>query len=432
MTEFAHLHVHSYYSLLDGCTSPVKLARAAAQAGMPALALTDHGALYGAVEFYDACREAGIQPVTGLELPLDVGDRVPDSLVLLACDREGYANLCRLSSALQTRPERESLLRRGLPVAALEGHTAGLLALSGGKQGRIDRLVREGHADEAERAAAAWAERFGKAAFFLELQMQTPGDAEVAAALAALAARLGVLPVATGDVHYLLPEQAHQGRLLAAMAALRPFDEIPQKTGLHLAGPEEIATTFAGFPDAIANTVAVAQQCRLELPLGRAVFPEIDLPPGLTAGGQLGVLAEAGAVQRYGSLNPAVRFRLDHELGIIDGMGYAPLFLIVADVVRFAHEQGVPINSRGSAAGSLVAYCLGISAVDPVALDLYFERFLNPERRDPPDIDLDLGSERRDEVIQYIYRRFGQDRVATICTYARLHVRSAWREVAKA
>ena len=429
---FAHLHVHSYYSLLDGCAAPAEVAQAAARAGMPALALTDHDALYGAVEFYDACREAGIQPVLGMELTLDAGPSGHDSLVLLARDLQGYANLCHLSSALQTRPDREAALQRGLPLAGLEGHTAGLIALSGGKRGRIDRLLRSGEGHQAGAVAAGYAERFGRDGFFLEMQLQAPGDLEVAHGLSGLAAGLGLGTVATNNVHYPDPAQALRCRLLSAMGRLQALDEMPPRPGLHLAGPGEMAAAFAAFPEALANTAEIAARCALDLPLGRPVFPEMDLPPGQRAGDVLRARSLAGAERRYGRLSEAVRARLDHELAVIDGMGYAPLFLIVADVVAYAHEHDVPVNLRGSAGSSLVAYCLDISAVDPVALDLYFERFLNPERRDPPDIDIDLCSRRREEVIRYIYHRFGEERVATICTYSRVRARSAWRDVAKA
>ena len=429
---FVHLHTHSYYSLLDGCAAPAELAQAAARAGMPALALTDHDALYGAIEFYDACREAGIQPILGLELSLDAGPDGADSLVLLAQDLEGYANLCRLSSALQTQVDREAALIRGLPLAGLEGRTGGLIALSGGKRCRIDRLLRSGEVREAGAVASGYAERFGRDLFYLELQIQAPGDADAARSASALAVELGLGTVATNNVHYSAPEQALRCRLLNAMGSQQPLDETPPRPGLHFVVPDEMAMAFAEFPEALANTAQLAARCALELPMGRPVFPEMDLPPGQRAGDVLRARALAGAGRRYGGLPEAVHARLDHELAVIDGMGYAPLFLIVADVVGYAHERGVPVNLRGSAGSSLVAYCLDISAVDPVALDLYFERFLNPERRDPPDIDLDLCSRRREEVIRYIYHRFGEDRVATICTYSRVRARSAWRDVAKA
>ncbi len=432
MNSFVHLHVHSYYSLLDGCPSPADLARAAAEAGMPALALTDHDALYGAIEFYDACYEAGVRPIVGMELTLDPGDGGPDALVLLACDPGGYANLCRLSSALQTQPDREAALQQGLPVGELAGRTGGLIALSGGKRSRLEHLLRAGRARDAEATAAAWAERFGRDSFYLELQIQAPEDAEAAAALTALAGRLGLGTVATNNVHYLMPDGVAQSRLLAAMRTLQPLDGVPPRPGLHFALPGEMAATFAAFPEAMANTAAIAQRCRLELPLGQPIFPEIELPAGRAPVDQLRALALDGAERRYGTITETTRARLEHEIASIDGMGYTPLFLIMADIVRHARERGVPINLRGSAVGSLIAYCLGISTVDPIALGLYFERFLNPGRRDPPDIDLDLCSRRRDEVIHYVYHRYGQGRVATICTYARLRARSAWREVAKA
>ncbi len=447
MDGFVHLHVHSYFSLLDACNSPVALAEAAARASMPALALTDHDALYGAIEFYTACHSVGVLPILGMELTIDVGQETPesgsrgprrhdvpalDSLVLLAVDLEGYANLCRLSSALQTQPDREAALRYGLPLTELEARTGGLIALSGGKRGRLEALVRAGQTADARALATALAERFGPDRYYVELQIHDPSDVGTATSLAGMARRLGLETVATNNVHYLDAEGAAQCRLLSALSTLQPLERMPPRQGLHLASATEMSSLFAGFPQAVANTVAIAERCRLELPLGTPVFPAIDLPPGRTAGDLLRAQALAGAERCYGVVNETVRARLDHELGIIEGMGYAPLFLIVADVVRYAHEQGVPVNLRGSAASSLVAYCLGISPVDPIALDLYFERFLNPERSDPPDIDLDLCSRRRDEVVRYIYRRYGEDRVATICTYARLRARSAWREVAKA
>ncbi len=457
MSTFVHLHAHSYYSLLDGCPSPAELAQAAAKAGYSALALTDHNALYGAIEFYDACQKVGIRPIIGLELtvaPDRESSKVPltmdfdgaarkhreadlatgpgASLVLLAQDMPGYANLCRLSSALQSRPDREAAVKRGLPISELEGKAGGLIALAGGGRGRLAHLLRAGHGREAEATATAWLEHFGRDSFFIELQIQAPGDPGLAARLADLARRLGVRTVATNDVHYLTPSDAGKCRLLNAIGSLQPLDRAPPRPGLHLAHPEEMQAAFHQFPEALANTSAIAERCRLKLPLGRPVFPLIELSAGQTPLEELRVQSLAGAEKRYGAVTEFVRGRLEREIAIIDGAGYTPLFLIVADIVRYAHAQSVPINLRGSAAGSLVIYCLGVSAVDPLALDLQFERFLNPERRDPPDIDLDLCSRRRDEVIQYVYRRYGRDRVATICTYARLRARSAWREVAKA
>ena len=457
MSAFVHLHAHSYYSLLDGCPSPAELAQAAAQAGYSALALTDHDALYGAIEFYDACHEVGIRPIVGLELTVAPGeassnapltlvsdqvsrksrgaDQAMDSgasLVLLARDLPGYANLCRLSSALQTRPDREAAIQRGMPTSELEGRTEGLIALCGGKRGRLAHLMRAGRVREAEATARAWLEYFARDSFFVELQIQTPGDSKFADSLTDLARRLGVGTVATNNVHYLTRGDAGQCRLLSAIGSLQPLERTPPRPGLHLAHPDEMRAAFAQFPEALANTAAIAERCRLELPLGRPVFPQIELSAGQTPLDELRAQSQAGAEKRYGAVTEAVRGRLEHELAIIDSTGYTPLFLIVADIVRYGRDQGVPINLRGSAAGSLVIYCLGVSAVDPLALDLQFERFLNPERRDPPDIDLDLCSRRRDEVIQYVYQRYGQDRVATICTFARLRARSAWREVAKA
>jgi DNA-directed DNA polymerase III PolC len=443
--------------LLDGCPSPGELAQAAAAAGYSALALTDHNALYGVIEFYDACQEAGIQSIIGMELTVAL-DRVPsraqttldfdqtaqetgesdpvavalERLVLLAQDMAGYANLCRLSSALQARPDREAAIQRGLPISEMQGRTDGLIALGGGKHGRLAHLVQTGHDREAKAMAAVWLELFGQDSFFVELQIQTADDSQFASRLAGLAKRVSAGTVATNNVHYLAPSDEDQCRLLRALDTLQLLDRTASRPGLHLSSPEEIQAAFARFPEALANTAAIAERCRLELPLGQPVFPRIELPAGRTPQDELRAQSLAGAEKRYGIVTQAVGDRLEHEIAIIDSTGYTPLFLIVADIVRYAREQGIPVNLRGSAAGSLVIYCLGVSAVDPLALDLRFERFLNPERRDPPDIDLDLCSRRRDEVIQYVYQRYGQDRVATICTYARFRARSAWREVAKA
>jgi DNA-directed DNA polymerase III PolC len=440
MGSFVHLHTHSYYSLLDGCPSPAQMVQAAAHMGMPALALTDHNALYGAIEFYDVCHEAGIQPILGMELTVDWGDEHPGTLILLAQGSpaetgqapEGYANLCRLSTALQTQPDREAALVRGLSHHLLEGHTTGLIALSGGKKGRLNHLIRTGDIRGAETHARDLAEVFGSDSLFVELQIQDPGDLQVTAELARLAQRLGLETVATNNVHYLAPDDATQCQLLAAMDTLQPLTHAPLREGLHLASPAETASMFSQFPGALANSREIAERCRLELPLGRPVFPEADLAEGQTPGSELHRQALNGAERRFGEVTGVVRDRLEREIALVDDLGYAPLFLIVADIVRYARQQEVPVNLRGSAAGSLVLYCLGVSTVDPLALDLTFERFLNPGRRDPPDIDLDLCSRRRDEVIRYVYQRYGKERVATICTYTRLRARSAWREVAKA
>ncbi|MGH2522930.1 MAG: PHP domain-containing protein, partial [Anaerolineales bacterium] len=441
---FIHLHTHSSYSFLSGLPSPAELAQAAAASGMEALALTDQCGLSGAVEFYDACQSVGVRPILGLELPvaapangLDAG---VDPLVLLAMDMAGWASLCRLSSALQTDPERDPT--RGLPFEQMAQHTGGLICLAGGVRGLLTRFVSAGHWEAAidylKRLRELFAERL-----YVALEQHTPDDAARAAGLATLARQLALPVVATHDIHYLAPEQANLQRVLAAMRLNQPLSDLPAAApapeGAHWLAGAEMAARFADYPEAIAATREVAGRCRLDLPLGRPHYPEIALPPGLSAIEAITQRAEAGAQQLYGrrslsgrELTPELRARLDHELNVIGERGYAPLFLIMEEIMAYARLAGVPVSSRGSAASSLVAHCLRITSPDPMRLNLYFERFLNPARATPPDIDTDLCSRRRDGVIQHVFEKYGHERVAMVCTIQRFRARSALREVAKA
>jgi DNA-directed DNA polymerase III PolC len=437
VSPFAHLHAHSYYSFLDGLASPAELAQAAANAGMPALALTDHHGLTGAVEFYDACREAGVQPILGLELTVAPSpgslDSGPSNLILLALDMSGWRSLCRLSTLVQTDQVRDP--ERGLPFERLARETAGLLCLTGGKRGLLNRLLEAGQHE----AATTWLAQLGElfpGRLYVEIQIQSEGDRALAAESAALAGENRLPVVATNNVHYLSPEDAPLQRLVTAMRLNCPLSEVPAErpapAGSEFLDGQSMAERFAYYPEALAATLEIAERCRLELPLGVPRYPAIDLPAGLTANAALRAEAEAGAVQLYGEVTPAIRARLDHELEVIGARGYAPLFLIMQEILNYARESGVPFSSRGSAASSLVAHCLGITSPDPIALNLYFERFLNPARSSPPDIDTDLCSRRRDGVIRHVYEAYGDDRVAMVCTIMRFRARSAVREVAKA
>jgi DNA polymerase III subunit alpha len=436
-----HLHVHSYYSFLEGLASPRQLAEAAAHDGMPALALTDSHGLTGAIEFYDACVSAGVQPIIGVELAVAppagwLGAR-PGSLVLLAQNLAGWASLCRLSTALLTRPERDPTL--GLSFETFAGDTAGLLCLTGGARGLAYRLV----AGQGETAALPWLttlrDIFGDR-LYVEL---TPGwdldgrdSAEINRALARLAGHARLPLVATQDVHTLRSEDADLQRTLAAMRLIQPLADLPPEAaappGTHFLTQRDMRLHWAEFPAALARTAEVAERCRLELPLGVPHYPELPLPSGQTAGSALRERAEAGARRLYGELTPEINARLAHELDVIGQRGYAPLFLIMAEILAYARRTGVPTASRGSASSSLVAHCLDITTPDPIRLNLYFERFLNPARASPPDIDTDLCSRRRDGVIQHVYDQYGAERVAMVCTIMRFRERSALREVAKA
>ncbi len=440
-TPFAHLHVHSCYSLLEGVPTPAQLVAAAAADDQRALALTDTNALIGAIEFYDACRASGVRPILGLELtvapPPGAFDPRPGQLVLLAADLAGWANLCSLSTLAQTRPDRDPA--RGVSYDDLSAHHAGLLCLTGGHAGLAHRLLASGQPGAASRWLSQLRALFGDR-LYVELAPAWPSAGRDSASLnvaVAEAARGHRLPlVAANNVQTLTPDQAALQRTLTSMRTLVPLDRLAPEAaappGSHFLDARAMLRQFAAYPEAVGRTIEVAERCRLELPLGVPRYPEVPLPPGETTASALRQRAEAGAARMYGELTPAIRSRLDHELGVIGGQGYAPLFLIMEEIMDFARRTGVPTSSRGSAASSLVAHCLGITSPDPLRLNLYFERFLNPARASPPDIDTDLCSVRRDTVIRHVYAQYGEDRVAMISTIMRFRERSALREVAKA
>jgi DNA polymerase III subunit alpha len=432
------LHVHSHWSLLDGIPSVQEIVDLAESRHLPAIALTDTNALYGAMEFIVGCRKADIAPIIGAELTLTGGH----SIVLLAQNLQGYSGLCQLITRLQAAPDREASLARGLSLADLAQHTEGLIALSGGRCGPLDAGLRDPrlrdprlHSDgtvQAESVAQEFVNLFGQDRFFIELQIIEEGDAEKAAALQSLADRLHLRTVATHDIHYLTPADAPHYQVLTAMRQGRRVKDLPPLVDLSYPPEDEMQHRFADFFPALDHTEWIANQCHFEFPLGQLHFPTLDLPPGRTTHEELWTRALAGASQRYSGLTPAVEARLRKEVDVIDTLGYTPYFLVVADIVRYAREKHVPISPRGSASSSVVAYCLGIHDIDPIAHNLYFERFLSLERHDPPDIDLDLCSHRRDEVIEYVYQKYGADHVAMVCTYATLRARYALREVGKA
>ena len=383
--------------------------------------------MYGAMEFVTTCRQVGVAPILGAELNWVGGH----SLVLLAQNMQGYGNLCQLITCLQGAPDREAALARGLALSDLT-HTDGLVALSGGWHSPIDAYLRQGNLDQAESLANEFIQRFTRDRFFIELQLIEPGDLATARTLQTMADHLRVRTVATHDIHYLSADDAPRYRVLTAMRQNTRLAGLPTLPDLSFPSEDTLHARFAEFPAALDNTQTIAEQCRFEFPLGQWHFPSLDLSSGRTPIEEMHALVLAGAEQRYVELTPTLQTRLQKEMNVIDKLGYAPYFLVVADIVRFAREQGVPISPRGSASSSVVAYCLGIHDIDPLAHNLYFERFLSLERHDPPDIDLDLCSHRRDEVIRYVYHKYGADRVAMVCTYATLRARYALREVGKA
>ena len=450
ITASNHLHVHSQYTLLGGTASIDELVHRAAGDGLSHLALTDNHALYGAVAFDRACRDAGVQPIIGMAtttaLPDDLRTLVetaelPGTLVLLSMDPSGYRSLCRLSSLLQGHPDREARMARGLSLDDLKAHREGLICLLGGRRGWTERLLRAGHRRAAQRYAGHLAGIYGQHTF-LSLELHKPNDVRVAREVSSIGEFLGISTVAVQPVYCLSPQDAPRLRLLAAIDHSCSLKEVPAsalpgggdpEVDLHWLGREEMSQRFAAFPGALDRIGDVVERCGPSLPDGAPIFPVLDLPQGQSPEDALAELARAGLAARYGREPPAgADERLAAELAAIAKHGYAPLFLVVADVVRYAREHDIPVSTRGSVANSLVAFCTGITTVDPLAYDLLFERFLSPARADAPDIDLDFCSRRRDEVLAYVRHKYGEDKVSLVATVSTMQRRSAVRETAKA
>lgn len=465
MTAFVHLHVRSHHSFMRATASVGDLARRAAADGMGHLALADANGLYGAVAFDRACRDAGVRAIVGMALTvappepahdaaetlLSGPDRpapgaqplpaAPAPLTLLATGPAGYRSLCRLSSAIQGRPDREAAARRGLAWDALAASADGLVCIVEGRRGEVARRLAAGDAHGARRYAGRLAEAFGDRAY-LGLEIHRPTDVDLARAVAGIGEQIDLPVVAMQPVYCLSPEDRPRLRLLAAIAGNCRLDAVPDAdlpdggddgVALHWLDPAAVAARCAAFPEAVARTAEIAARCGPALPSGQPIWPDLDLPGGASPDAALRGQAEAGLRWRYGEpVDRATTTRLDKELAAIAAHGYAPLFLLVADVVRHARARDVPMSTRGSVANSLVAYATGITSVDPMAHDLLFERFLNPARTEPPDIDMDLCSRRRDEVLAYVRDTYGPDRVALVATISTLQPKSAIRETAKA
>ncbi|HJS48141.1 MAG TPA: DNA polymerase III subunit alpha [Gemmatimonadales bacterium] len=443
---FAHLHTHSEYSLLDGANRIPELVAHVKALGMDSLAVTDHGNLHAARAFYDEARRQGIRPILGFEAYLAFGSRremqkpswAPGAyshLVLLAANREGYRNLVKLSSIGFT----EGFYRRPrIDREVLARHAGGLVCLAACLSGEVALWLRQGQYAKAKETAAWFAATFGPGNFWLEIQKHgIPEEDLVAEGMLRLGAELGLGVVATNDAHYLRREDAEAHDVLLAIGTGADLDD-PRRfrfTGeeSYVKSEAEMRQLFPGQPDALANTQAVAERCEFDFEK-RYFLPAFPRPAGVASDEAfLRELAERGAEQRYGApLPPAARERLEYELGVINGAGYAGYFLIVQDFIAAARSRGIPVGpGRGSAAGSLVAYALGITTVDPLRFDLLFERFLNPSRVSMPDIDVDFCFERRGEVIEYVRQRYGRDSVGQIITFGTLKARAAVKDVAR-
>lgn len=452
MDSFVHLHVHSEYSLLDGAARLEDLVAKAAASGMKALALTDHGVMYGAVPFYKLCQKHGIKPIIGCEVYFTAGSRKERGsrqdqpihhLILLAKNETGYRNLMKLCSighleGFHYKPR--------IDWDALERHREGLVCLSACLGGEVPFHLLRGHYEEAKKAALRYQAAFGED-FYLELQDHgIPEQKKVNPQLVQLAGEIGAQLVVTNDAHYLSKEDAEVQDVLICVGTGKTVDDedrLKMHTNqLYLKTAEEMAELFPHLPEAYANTAKIADSCELELEFDRHILPAYrPIPEGQTAGSYLAELCRQGLADRYGELDvwqdPAEREKLEqrlrYELEIIASMGFSDYFLIVWDFIAFAHRNGIATGpGRGSSAGSLVAYVLRITNVDPIKYNLLFERFLNPERVTMPDIDIDFSDERRDEVIAYVVDKYGAEHVAQIITFGTMAARAAVRDVGRA
>jgi DNA polymerase-3 subunit alpha len=442
--SFVHLHNHSDYSLLDGAMKVGDLARRVAQLQMPAVALTDHGNLFGAVEFYQACRKEGIRPILGMEayLARDHREKSPDKagpihhLILLAETLQGWRNLVKLSSIAYLEG---FYYKPRLDKKLLQQYREGLIATGSCLQGEVAYALAEDDLPAARRALGEYLEIFGRDGYFLEIQNHGLVKEERVRALAQdLAREAGARLVATNDAHYLSREQAAAHDVLLAIQTAKTVDD-PTRWRYDsdqnwLKTPAEMQALFAGFPDALANTLEIAQRCDVELPLGKLLLPRFPLPEGFQRPDDyLAKLAAEGVRGRYTQIDARIEERLRYELQVIETTGFAGYFLIVSDFVRAARERGIPVGpGRGSAAGSLVCYALGITDIDPLAHGLLFERFLNPQRVSMPDIDIDFCFERRAEIIEYVIRKYGKETVCQIITFGTMLARGVLRDVGRA
>ncbi|MFN3476536.1 MAG: DNA polymerase III subunit alpha, partial [Candidatus Methylomirabilales bacterium] len=445
-SDFVHLHVHSQYSLLDGACHLERLVAKATAYGMRALAVTDHGNLFGAIDFYTLAKEAGIKPILGAELYVAPRSRFERSgedgtyeganhVTVLVKDLQGYKNLIKLVTAgylegfyYKPRVDKELLIR----------HHEGLLVLSGCLNSEVARLLGQGDERKALEVASWYREVFGPENYFLEMQDHGMREQqEVGKGLLRIAKALNAPIVATNDAHYLNAQDARIHEVLLCIQTGKTMKDQDRwrfaSDQFYLKSPAEMEQVFGELPEALKNTLDVAERCQLELPFGRLLLPQYPVPEGQTQEGYLERLAYEGLKVRYPNPAPEVLDRLKYELEIIKKTGYASYFLVVWDFIRFAKERGIAVGpGRGSAAGSFVAYCLGITNIDPLRYGLLFERFLNPERISMPDMDIDFSDDRRDEVIEYVTRKYGPDKVAQIITFGTLGAKAAIRDVGRA
>ena len=444
MVPFAHLHVHSEYSLLDGACRIEGLVDRVAALGQTACALTDHGVMYGVIDFYRACKAKGIHPVIGCEVYLAPHSRFDRSyrngewhshLILLCENMTGYRNLIHMVSLGFAEG---FYMKPRIDMELLRQHSEGLICLSACLAGAIPRAIADGDMDGAYELCEDFLEIFDRGHFYLEVQDHgIEEQKKVNEGLYQLAEELNIGLVATNDAHYLTRKDARTQDVLMCIQMGKTVDDPTrmkfETQEFYIKDADEMAALFPNHPEALANTVKIAERCQVEFEFGKYHLPEFDVPAGYTALEYLQKLCDEGFAARYPDDDGTVRKRLQYEIDMIAKMGFVDYFLIVSDFIGYAKRQGIPVGpGRGSAAGSIVSYCLGITDLDPIHYSLYFERFLNPERVSMPDIDVDFCYVRRPEVIEYVTNKYGKDRVAQIVTFGTMAARNAIRDVGRA
>jgi len=441
--KFIHLHTHSHYSLLDGLSKVSGMVKLAKKHGMTAIGLTDHGAMYGAIDFYTACVKNGIKPIIGIEVYVANRSRLQKEshvdnkryhLTLLAKNNTGYQNLIKLTTSAHLEGY---YYKPRVDKDLLRSHAEGLIALSGCPAGELGRAIQSGNKDKAEAVIREYQEIFGLENYYLEIMHHPDVEffQEWREALIEFSRKLNIPLVATQDSHYLHPDDAFAHKTLVAISTNTDIGDTAIFSGngqYHFISTEEALEWFKDIPEAVENTEKVAERCNVNLTLGKFIFPDFVLEPGKTADQMLNELTFKGAQERGLDNSPEAEERRRYELEIIKNKNYSPYFLVVADLLRFARESKIYTTVRGSVAGSLVAYLAGITNVNPLEFQLPFERFLNPFRPSAPDIDMDFADNRRGEVIEYAKQKYGADKVAQIGTFGTMLARGAVRDVARA
>ena len=445
MANFVHLHTHTEYSLLDGLSKIPDLISKAKDYGMPALAITDHGVMHGVISFYSEALKAGIKPIIGCEAYVAKKsrfDKIPkvgsdaNHLILLCENEKGYKNLIQLVTMAHLEG---FYYKPRIDVELLAQHHQGLIALSACLQGEIPQLLLAGHDTQAREKAVFYQDLFGKGNFFIEIQKhQIEEQDQINKELIALASDLRIPLVATNDSHYINPEDAEAQEVLLCVQTQKTLAEknrplsMIQSPDFYLRSPAEMEILFHETPEALKNTLSIAERVDLKISTGKMIFPHFTIPEDKPAGAYFKELAFRKAKEKFKKITPEVQNRLDYEISVIDDKGYIPYFLVVSDFVNWAKEQGISVGpGRGSAAGSLVSYVLNITTINPLEYGIPFERFLNPQRPSPPDIDLDFADKRRGEVISYITQKYGKDHVAQIITFGKMEARGSIRDVGR-